>query len=193
MKNRKLFLPDLCGFVCIILMLSQAAFSQEAEPFYSNENNPTNVYWGDTHLHSNLSVDSFTQGLNVSPDDAYLFAKGGAVTREDGQTMRLHRPLDFLVVADHAENMGLMTAFETGFPLEGASDTAKTWYEQFQALIPQLKYSRMNRADMEVALWGLKALGEGPVGGNSFQRSMWESVAKRADKYNDPGKFTAFN
>ena len=76
---------------------------------------PDRVYWGDTHLHSNQSLDAYGVGnRTLSPDDAYRFAKGGTVTAQSGQAVRLLRPLDFLVIADHAENLGVMPRLEAG-------------------------------------------------------------------------------
>ncbi len=66
---------------------------------------PDNVYWGDTHLHSYLSGDAFALGSRLTPEDAYRFAKGEAVQSTSGQPARLRRALDFLMVADHAENL----------------------------------------------------------------------------------------
>ena len=69
---------------------------------------PTDVYFGDTHLHTSVSLDSYGDGNTmVGPDEAYRFAKGEEVTASFGVRARLLRPLDFLVVADHAENLGL--------------------------------------------------------------------------------------
>jgi len=75
---------------------------------------PTRVYWGDTHLHTNLSQDAFTFGVTLGPEDAYKFAKGEAVTATHGEIAQLERPLDFLVVADHAEGLGAMQALMDG-------------------------------------------------------------------------------
>ena len=74
----------------------------------SNQSYPTNVYWGDTHLHTNMSVDANGMGNRaLSPDDAYRFAKGESVRAHNGELVRLRRPLDFLVVNDHAVNLGV--------------------------------------------------------------------------------------
>jgi len=70
------------------------------------------LYWGDTHLHSMLSADAGLIGNLVGPEDAYRFARGETVTSSTGQRARLVRPLDFLVVADHAQNFGLAPMLE---------------------------------------------------------------------------------
>ncbi|MEK6247024.1 MAG: DUF3604 domain-containing protein, partial [Planctomycetales bacterium] len=76
---------------------------------YAGRNFPDNVYWGDTHLHTTLSFDAGAFGNRLGPEDAYKFARGDEVTSTSGFKVRLSRPLDFLVVADHSDNMGLFT------------------------------------------------------------------------------------
>ena len=63
------------------------------------------VFWGDTHLHTAYSTDAGMIGTTLEPSDAYRFARGEEVTSSTGQRARLIRPLDFLVVSDHAENL----------------------------------------------------------------------------------------
>ena len=66
------------------------------------------LFWGDTHLHTNQSPDAFTFGnRGVSPEQAYRFARGETVTSRSGTRASLSRPLDFLMVSDHAEFMGI--------------------------------------------------------------------------------------
>ena len=73
---------------------------------YAGRNFPTNVYWGDTHLHTGMSMDAGAFGARLSPEDAYRFARGEELVSSTGQRVKLSRPLDFLVVADHSDNMG---------------------------------------------------------------------------------------
>ena len=64
--------------------------------------NPTQVYWGDTHLHTKLSVDAYlNSNRTLGPEEAYLFAQGKDIKTHDGRSVRLGRPLDFLVIVDH--------------------------------------------------------------------------------------------
>ena len=77
---------------------------------YPKQNFPDQVFFGDTHLHTTYSTDAGMVGNTLGPDDAYRFARGETVTSSTGLPARLRRPLDFLVVADHSENLGLAPA-----------------------------------------------------------------------------------
>jgi len=82
---------------------------------YVGRNFPTRVLWGDTHLHTEVSVDAGTMN-RVSQEDAYRFARGEQITTTHGLQARLGRPLDWLVIADHAEMYGLMPQLLAGDP-----------------------------------------------------------------------------
>ncbi len=75
---------------------------------YAGRNFPTQVYWGDTHLHTNLSLDARAFGVTLGPEEAYRFARGEEVTSTHGERLQLSRPLDWLVVADHSDGIGAM-------------------------------------------------------------------------------------
>jgi len=76
---------------------------------YADRHFPERVYWGDTHLHTAISLDAGAAGCRLGPREAYRFAKGEQITSSSGQQVKLSRPLDFLVVADHSDNMGFIT------------------------------------------------------------------------------------
>jgi len=79
---------------------------------------PRNVYFGDTHLHTSISLDAYGDGnTKVGPDEAYRWAKGGIVASDDSMPTRIPRPLDFLMVADHAEYLGLVPGLARKDPL----------------------------------------------------------------------------
>src|SRR3954470_10880185 len=94
---------------------------------------PTHVYFGDTHLHTALSLDAGVAGTRLMPADAYRFAKGEEVTGASGQKAKLSRALDFLAVTDHSDQMGLVTDLIAGKPEIIANATAKHWYGMIQA------------------------------------------------------------
>jgi len=81
---------------------------------YANRNFPTNVYWGDTHVHTGMSMDAGAFGARLKPVDAYRFARGEQITSSTGQDVKLSRPLDFLVVSDHSDNMGFFPRLISG-------------------------------------------------------------------------------
>ena len=68
---------------------------------------PQRVFWGDTHVHTSFSTDAGMVGNRLGPEEAYRFARGETVVSSAGVRARLQRPLDFIVIADHAENLGL--------------------------------------------------------------------------------------
>ena len=95
----------------------EQAFERENFSPYANRSFPTEVFWGDTHLHTSLSMDAGAFGSRLTPEDAYRFARGEQVTSSTGTAAKLSRPLDFLVIADHSDNMGLFTMLNEADPL----------------------------------------------------------------------------
>ena len=91
----------------------------DAKPVYSpyaNRNFPSRPYFGDTHLHTAYSMDAGASGTRLTPRDAYRFAKGEQVSSNTGQPVKLSRPLDFLVVADHSDGFGFFPLLMSGTP-----------------------------------------------------------------------------
>jgi hypothetical protein len=89
---------------------------------YADRRYATQVFWGDQHQHTSFSPDAGLVGDRLSPDDAFRFARGEQLRSSTGQLVQLERPLDWLVVSDHSEYLGLPQAF-----LEGADpDILKT-------------------------------------------------------------------
>ena len=87
-----------------------------ADGGYAVQEYPTRVLWGDTHLHTTNSLDARTMGVQLDPEGAYRFARGETVTTSLGHRARLARPLDFLVVADHSDAMGVVDQLLSGNP-----------------------------------------------------------------------------
>ncbi len=112
--------------------LSAAYQGTEYSP-YAGRGFPSRVYWGDTHLHTGLSMDAGAFGNRPGLEEAYRFARGDEVTTSGGLQARLSRPLDFLVVADHSDNMGFFPDLLAGKPNILADPTDKDWYERIQA------------------------------------------------------------
>ena len=100
---------------------------------YAGRNFPTRPLFGDTHLHSSLSFDAGLTGNRVGPEDVYRFAKGEEVVSSTGQPFKLSRPLDFTVLTDHSDNMGLAPDFFAGKPEILADPRARRWYDLVKA------------------------------------------------------------
>jgi hypothetical protein len=99
---------------------------------YAGRDFPTQVFWGDTHLHTGMSMDAGAFGARLKPEDAHRFARGEELTSSTGLQVKLSRPLDFLVVADHSDNMGFFPRLYSGDPKMLADPTGKRWYDMVQ-------------------------------------------------------------
>src|SRR6516162_88105 len=99
---------------------------------YAGRKYPTRPLFGDTHLHTAASFDAGAFGARLGARDAYRFARGEEVTSSSGQPAKLSRPLDFLVVADHSDNMGMFPDLFAGKPELLADPTGKKWYEMIK-------------------------------------------------------------
>jgi len=151
---------------------------------YLNRTFPDRVIWGDTHLHTSYSTDAGMVGNFLGPDEAYRFARGETVRASGGERARLVRPLDFLVVADHAENLGLA-------PLIAESDLEllrNAWGKKVHDLV------KAGKPSDAYAAWGTEmAKGKDPLADDSLTRTIWNRMVASAERYNQPGVFTALN
>jgi hypothetical protein len=153
---------------------------------YPEKNFPNRVYFGDTHLHTSYSTDAGMIGNTLGPEEAYRFARGETVKSSTGLPAKLGRPLDFLVVADHAENLGLAPAIADSNPelLKNA------WGKEQHDLIKKGDIESITAAYMN---W-MKVTGErkDPLKEQTtLARTMWGKITAAAEKYNEPGRFTA--
>ena len=107
---------------------------EQPEPYspYVEQHFPQRVLFGDMHHHTSLSVDSGLIGNNNGPDVSFRLARGEVVTSNTGQPVKLVRPLDFLVVTDHAEYLGIAKLLAEADPTLLATDIGKQWYAQMQ-------------------------------------------------------------
>ena len=157
---------------------------------YVDRNFPTQVYWGDTHLHTGMSLDAGSFGARLMPDDAYRFAKGEQLTSSTGIKTRLSRPLDFLVVADHSDNMGFFPALSGGDPKMLADPTGRKWYDMIKAGGQEGVKAAVEIVQSLTTNSFPEPLYLAP--GTSGYRDAWELTMEAAEHHNEPGKFTAF-
>jgi hypothetical protein len=155
---------------------------------YAGRNFPTRPFFGDTHLHTSMSMDAGAAGARLGPRDAYRFARGEEVMASSGQPVKLSRPLDFLVVADHSDNMGFFPKLLAGDPAILADPTGRRWYDMIHSgkgADAALEIIRVfSGGKMSEALLFLP--------GSAPFRSTWQEIIAAAEEANDPGRFTAF-
>ena len=163
-----------------------APLARPAYSPYAGQNYPTRVLWGDTHLHTANSLDAAAFGDTLGPEEAYRFARGEEVVSSTGQPVKLSRPLDFLVVADHAEGLGGMLEVKKGNPAMMADSTLKRWHDMIAA-------GGQSAIDATIEL--VRSAGTKTTPALLFDprvvTSVWQDYTATAERYNEPGKFTA--
>ena len=167
---------------------AERAFQKAPYSPYAGRSFPTRPFFGDTHLHTSFSMDAGAFGARLGPRDAYRFAKGEEIVASSGQRVKLSRPLDFLVVSDHSDNMGFFPQLFAGEPRLLADPTGRRWYDMIQA---------GKGADAAIEIIVAFSQGRFPkalqfLPGTPAYRSAWRETIKAADEANDPGRFTAF-
>ncbi len=187
---KRLFaLPLLLLFAIVwVLMLPalEAAAQTPETPYspYVGRDFPTNVYFGDTHLHTNLSFDAYADGnTRNGPDEAYRWAKGETLPGEDGVPTRISRPLDFLAVTDHSEYMGLVQGLAEGNELLRAQEAGARWGEM-------MDNGQGAEVMGEIVSDGIQNIQR--LSAPEFERSVWEDIIDAAEAHYEPGRFTTF-
>jgi hypothetical protein len=165
------------------LLKPQKIYSPYVERTATDKNFAEGLYWGDTHLHTRYSTDSGMIGNKLGPEDAYRFALGEEVLTSSGQRARLIRPLDFLVVSDHAENLGLAPMIAESNPELLKSPWGKELHDMVKA---GQGYEAFRK-------WGTEAIATNTdqIKNPKIQRTVWDRQVAAAEKFNDPGRFTA--
>ena len=169
--------------VTMALLFVSPVSAEDYSP-YSGEDFPRNVYFGDTHVHSSWSADAGNMGnRRIGPDEVYRFARGETVTAHTGEPVRLKRPLDFLLLSDHAEYLGVMNMLDRDDPILLATETGRRWSKW-----------RKNGEHLKVfGEFGLALLkGVDAIQSDAVEETNWSRVVANADRWNEPGRFTAF-
>ena len=131
------------------------------------------VYWGDTHLHTSYSTDAGMMGNTLGPEEAYRFALGEEIVASHGERVRLIRPLDFLVVSDHAENLGLAP-----YIAESNPELLKTeWGREVYELVKAGK----SREAFQKWIGEAVTPGTDPIANPKMMSSVWDRQIAFAD------------
>lgn len=168
----------------------KAEAGRKAPPYspYADRRFPTRPFFGDTHLHTAFSMDAGAFGCKINPRDAYRFARGEQIMASSGQPAKLSRPLDFLVVADHSDNMGFFPDLFAGKSELLAHPMGRKWYDLIQS-------GKGGEAALDII--GQFSQGTFPKElmynpGTRAYRGAWQETIAAAEAFNEPGRFTAF-
>ena len=205
----RILLPTICALAFLFALLSpglalaqhdagipqiediEGLYPGKAYSPYAQRSFPSQVYWGETHLHTGLSLDAGLFGNTTGHETAYRLARGEEVVTSTGQPLKLSRPLDWLVITDHSDMMGIATDIQAGAPNILANPKGKEWAEGF---------AKGGQAAAAAAfdLIGNFSQGTVPVElleqyspGSTIYDSVWEKIVKTAEAYNEPNRFTA--
>ena len=159
---------------------------------YVDRDFPERPLWGDSHLHTALSVDAGGFGNRVGLRDAYRFARGEQITASSGQPVRLARPLDWLAITDHSDAMGMIQDILAAEPVITKYPQGAEWSRQMRA-------GGQDAVNAALDLIGTFSQGKIDPGllanyspGARRYGTIWEDVIQAAEEFNEPGRFTAF-
>ncbi|WP_299349973.1 DUF3604 domain-containing protein [uncultured Shimia sp.] len=177
-----------------LMVLTTPAWTQEitAESAYSphaNRDFPTMALFGDTHVHSALSADAGGGGTTLMPRDMYRFARGGQVSSNTGQPVKLPRPFDFYMLTEHTDGMGVITDIMRGAPNIMADEQGKKFHEEF---------AKGGEAAKQASIDLIAQFSQGTLSdallyqpGSEGYDNTWKDLVQAAEEFNEPHVFTA--
>ena len=121
----------------------------------------------------------------IGQEDAFRFARGEEITTTHGLQIKLSRPLDFLVISDHAEMYGLMPQLLSGNPEILATEAGRRWYEELTSGDGDRAF--VTAMEIVVSL----SQPDAPIENTTAVRNAWNAYTALADRYNEPGRFSA--
>lgn len=149
-------------------------------------NDQRNLLWGDLHVHTSLSYDSYGMGVRIMPDDAYRYFKGGTISHGAGYTVRARRPIDFAAVTDHAEFLGAPRHLAGDSVAENHLPEILASGNPVKITLHWLYSMLTNKNERPADVYGdIKGLEEVTL-------AAWQETIAAAQAHNDPGRFTTF-
>lgn len=152
---------------------------------------PDRPYWGDTHLHTDNSIDAFGFGVRLGPEEALRFASGEEVTSTTGIKAKLARPLDFLVISDHSDGLGATRRLYDAPRMLIRDETLLRWHDMMHESPEQSQRAVAELIDAAARGTLPEALTDQAQNEEST-REIWTAHLDILDRYNRPGEFTAF-
>ncbi len=161
-------------------------FKQKGYSPYAGRTFPTLPLWGELHLHTSWSADAIAAGTRVGPDEALRYAKGEEITSSTGQAVRLSRPYDWMMVADHSDAMGVMNAVLEGNSSLMTDPVLKRWHTGMQA-------GGEEASKVMIEMITLQGQGKIPeaLTDKKVQMDIWKEMTEIVESHNKPGIFTA--
>jgi hypothetical protein len=158
---------------------------------YAQRSFPGRVYWGETHLHTGVSLDAGLFGNILGHEDAYRFARGEEVTSSTGLPVKLARPLDWIVITDHSDMMGIAFDIQKGTPNILAVPKGKEWHEGFKKGGEAAGKAAFDLITHFAQMKLPEQLLSDYSPGSKAYNSVWDDITETADRFNEPGRFTA--
>ncbi|MEB3177944.1 MAG: DUF3604 domain-containing protein [Nostocaceae cyanobacterium] len=169
---------------------SPSEYGYDYPPYAGGRTFPQQVFWGDTHMHTIYSFDAGAAGTTLTPEDSYRFARGEEVTADGGQKVRLSRPLDFLVVTDHSDQLGSFSQFVDAPPQDCGEDQAQI--DEWHTAIIAGGEAAAQAANEITADFAQGKIPACMLQSKQDFKTAWHDEIKWAEQYNDPYLFTAF-
>jgi hypothetical protein len=158
---------------------------------YAGRTFPNRPLWGDSHLHTSMSLDAGGFGNRLGLRDAYRFARGEEVIASSGQPVRLSRPLDWLVITDHSDGMGFVTDVLAASPLVTKYEQGARWSRGMRAGGQEAVDATLNLIQTFSQAKINPELMANYSPGSRRYATLWDDVINAAEEFNDPGEFTA--
>ena len=159
---------------------------------YAQRDFPSRPYFGDQHVHTSYSMDAALFGNKLGLEEAWRFARGEEVTSSTGIPVKLARPLDWMAIADHSDQMGFAGDIIKGSPEVMKSEQGKKWATAM---------SKGGQTSVDAGIDLVYTFAQGKMDpyltetyapGSPKYNTIWQKMVKAADQYNEPGRFTAF-
>ena len=157
---------------------------------YAQRSFPNHIYWGETHLHTGLSLDAGLFGNILGHEEAYRFARGEEIVSSTGLPVKLGRPLDWIVITDHSDMMGIATAIQSGAPNILANPKGKEWAEGFQKGGEAAGAAAFDLITHFAQMKVPPELVEQYSPGSTVYNNLWDDITRTADQFYEPGRFT---
>jgi len=176
--------------VLTLLFLSAAVHAQEKKSYTNaSSENATDVYFGDSHIHTVMSMDAAAWGTTQTPNDSYRYAKGEEITSFKGWKTQLTRPLDWTVIADHSDGYDFYNMVKNGDPIILKEELGRQWNK---LLTEGGEANNRFVADDLIKRFGGGDEMPWDVSDPALLAPGWKTTIAAAEKHNDPGNFTAF-